>query len=406
MFFRTNLKYGLLQGMFWMMNCVMFPFIVQIYRDYGYDEMLIGVIAMCASGVNVLSQPIWGKICDRSPKIKKIFIIALLAGIVGSLILPLGRIGPAITVVSVLILNASVMPLSGIIDAWILRMNASGYRIDYGFTRSFGSVFYAVTAAFFGYLLDGIGLWLTTPAFIGCAVVLALVALSVKEPTPVEESEEGRRVEQVRAKEPFFSGIQKLAKNSRYLIAILCCMLMSMGLGGASLFFPIKMAELGAGNGEYGVSLFVQAITEIFPLLLYTRLSRRFQSETLLAAAIGFTSIKVLCMGAAPSVPLAIASQALQAISYGLYLGAIASYIPKVVEKEQLFTAQTLLGAWLGIASMLSNLLGGWVSSMFGVAQMTVMAAVLPALGCAVFLAFQIFYRKKQEMIQKNEAIQ
>ena len=130
MFFRTNLKYGLLQGMFWMMNCVMFPFIVQIYRDYGYDEMLIGVIAMCASGVNVLSQPIWGKICDRSPKIKKIFIIALLAGIVGSLILPLGRIGPAITVVSVLILNASVMPLSGIIDAWILRMNASGYRID------------------------------------------------------------------------------------------------------------------------------------------------------------------------------------------------------------------------------------------------------------------------------------
>lgn len=111
-------------------------------------------------------------------------------------------------------------------------------------------------------------------------------------------------------------------------------------------------------------------------------------------------------MGAAPSVPLAIASQALQAISYGLYLGAIASYIPKVVEKEQLFTAQTLLGAWLGIASMLSNLLGGWVSSMFGVAQMTVMAAVLPALGCAVFLAFQIFYRKKQEMIQKNEAIQ
>ena len=406
MFFRTNLKYGLLQGMFWMMNCVMFPFIVQIYRDYGYDEMLIGVIAMCASGVNVLSQPIWGKICDRSPKIKKIFIIALLAGIVGSLILPLGRIGPAITVVSVLILNASVMPLSGIIDAWILRMNASGYRIDYGFTRSFGSVFYAVTAAFFGYLLDGIGLWLTTPAFIGCAVVLALVALSVKEPTPVEESEEGRRAEQVRAKEPFFSGIQKLAKNSRYLIAILCCMLMSMGNNAATLFFPVRMTELGAGNGEYGVSLFVQAITEIFPLLLYTRLSRRFQSETLLAAAIGFTSIKVLCMGAAPLVPLAIASQALQAISYGLYLGAIASYIPKVVEKEQLFTAQTLLGAWLGIASMLSNLLGGWVSSMFGVAQMTVMAAVLPALGCAVFLAFQIFYRKKQEMIQKNEAMQ
>ena len=401
MFFRTNLKYGLLQGMFWMMNCVMFPFIVQIYRDYGYDEMLIGVIAMCASGVNVLSQPIWGKICDRSPKIKKIFVLALLAGIIGSLILPLGRIGPAVTVVSVLILNASVMPLSGIIDAWILRMNASGYRIDYGFTRSFGSVFYAVTAAFFGYLLDAVGLWLTTPAFIGCAVVLAAVALSVKEPVP-DRPAEGSRVEQVKQKEPFFSGIQKLAKNSRYVIALPCCMLMSMGLGGASLFFPVKMAELGAGNGEYGVSLFVQAITEIFPLLLFSRLSRRMKSETLLAAAIGFTSLKVLCMGAAPSVLLAIGAQALQAISYGLYLGAVASYIPKVVEKEQLFTAQTLLGASLGVASMLSNLLGGWVSSIFGVAQMTVMAAVLPALGCVIFVVFQCFYKKKHGSIQKE----
>ena len=378
-----------------MMNCVMFPFIVQIYRDYGYDEMLIGVIAMCASGVNVLSQPIWGKICDRSPKIKKIFIIALLAGIVGSLILPLGRIGPAITVVSVLILNASVMPLSGIIDAWILRMNASGYRIDYGFTRSFGSVFYAVTAAFFGYLLDGIGLWLTTPAFIGCAVVLALVALSVKEPTPVEESEEGRRVEQVRAKEPFFSGIQKLAKNSRYLIAILCCMLMSMGNNAATLFFPVRMTELGAGNGELGISMFVMAMLQIVPLLLFTRLSRRFSSEVLLGAAIGFTSLKVFFMGAAPTVPLAIASQVLEMLGAGLHLGAIASYIPKVVAKEQLFTAQTLLGASTGIASMLSNFLGGWVSSMFGVSLMMILASALPALGCAVFAAYQTVFRRK-----------
>lgn len=395
MFFRTNLKYGLLQGMFWTMNCVMFPFIVQIYRSYGYDEMLIGVIAMCASGINVLSQPVWGKICDRSPKIKKIFVIALLVGIIGSLILPLGRIGPAITVAAVLILNASVAPLSGIIDAWVLRMNASGYRIDYGFTRSFGSVFYAVTAAFFGYLLDGIGLWLTTPAFIGCAILLGAVALSVKEPDSPEQKPEADRILQVRKREPFFSGIQKLAKNKPYIIALACCMLMSMGNNAASLFFPVRITELGGSNGELGISMFVMAMLQIVPLLLFTRLNRRFSSEVLLGAAIGFTSLKVFFMGAAPTVPLAIASQVLEMFGAGLYLGAIASYIPRVVKRDQLFTAQTLLGATTGIASMLSNFLGGWISSITGVSLMMILASALPALGCGLFALYQLIRRRK-----------
>lgn len=395
MFFRTNLKYGLLQGMFWMMYCVMFPFLVQVYRSYGYNEMTIGMLASVASLLNVLTQPVWGRICDRAPKVKKILIIALVGGIIGSVILPLGRFGPFITLAAIMILYASIQPMSGVIDAWIFRMNARGYQIDYGFTRSFGSVFYAVTAVLFGLALDAVGLWLTTPAFVLCAIGLGTVALTIKEPErPAEEEEELQRVKRSK-REPFFAGIKRLTGNSRYIVTLPCAILMSMGLGGASLFFPMKIEELGGGNLEYGISLFVQAFTEIFPLLLFTRLNRRFRSETLLAAAFGFTSLKVLCMGLSPTVFLAICAQSLQMFSYGLYLGAIASYIPRIVKENQLFTAQTLLASSMGISSVFSNFLGGWISSLAGVTQMITMASVLPATGCVIFITFQIIYRKK-----------
>ena len=71
----VNLRYGLLQGMYWMAQCTILQFSVMLCNSRGYDNYSIGVATMLVALSNVLAQPLWGLLCDRRPKIKKIFLL-------------------------------------------------------------------------------------------------------------------------------------------------------------------------------------------------------------------------------------------------------------------------------------------------------------------------------------------
>ena len=76
-----------------------------------------------------------------------------------------------LTVFAMMVIGFMYQPLAQVVDAWIIRMNANGYHINYAVVRSFGSMGYALTAAFYGILLDTFGMWLMTPSFIFCCLI-------------------------------------------------------------------------------------------------------------------------------------------------------------------------------------------------------------------------------------------
>jgi MFS family permease len=139
-------------------------------------------------------------------------------------------------------------------------------------------------------------------------------------------------------------------------------------------------------------------------LLLQNRLKARFSAETLMRMALIGMVIRAAGIAFAPTAELVAASYLLQFVSFGIFIGALVLYVPEIVEKEILFTAQTVFAAvTIGLAGILGNLAGGYVSKTCGVMEMMHAFVGFVAAGCLMFLictlARQHKMRKERERV-------
>lgn len=461
-----NLKFSLIQASYWMTFCVMFTYLVPLYESFGYGELLSGVISMIGTAVLAAAQPLWGVLCDRAKRIKPILVTVLLAGAGASLLLPLGRNSVAVTITAVVLLVATTQSLMYLFDTWAARLQSEGARLHFGLTRSCGSLFYALTAVFFGMALDRFGFSIMTPVFIALSLCVAAAVLAVKEPPrdngrePAEaEAAEGDTVirapfaegdfaeaanaasgfpspyaEPARgsigtaaaaanaasaqppravgahgsvdtagvasetapdARPDFWPAVKRLMTDRRYLCLLAAVFLTFFGSSGIMLFFPLRVAEIGGGNSEYGLALFVMAASEVPALLLYRRLSLRFSNRTLLAASLLFITAKVAAIALSPELWLVVVLMTLQGPSYGIYLSAIVRYVPEIVEPRLTYTAQTVIAAVVsGAAGVASNLYMGVASERFGLQTAMITLIFITFCGFLVFAAPELARRK------------
>lgn len=381
--------------MYWMSQCTMLQFAVMLYNSRGYDNFSIGVATMLVATMNVLAQPLWGMLCDRKPKIKKVFMTGILIAMGASLILPFSENSIYLTVFAMMVISFTFQPLAQVIDAWIVRMNANGYNINYGIVRSFGSLGYGLTAFFYGLLLDRFGMWLMTPSFLVCCVIFCVVVLKTKEPA----ADVAKKRSEVREGEESFSDIlKKLVRNKQYLILIFTFMLMTVGMSSTHTFMSVKITELGGSNVEYGLAMTVMSTCEMFFLIYIGRNSARFRPAALMA--IGYLSIivKMFLIGLAWNVPMVIIAHIFHGPAYGIMLGAVVLYIQRVVDRRSLFTAQTGFGAAQGLGNILGSFLGGTISTAVGINNMIFIMLILPTISLLVMAGNNIYLKRREQL--------
>lgn len=396
----VNLRYGLLQGMYWMAQCTILQFSVMLYNSRGYDNYSIGVATMLVALSNVLAQPLWGLLCDRRPKIKKIFLLGLLVAMLASLIIPFSESSMPLTVFAMMVVGFMYQPLAQVIDAWIMRLNANDHHINYAAVRSFGSMGYAFTAFGYGLLLDRFGMWLMTPSFLLCCIVFCLIVLKTKEPAAVIAK---KRSEAKEGEECFSDILKKLIKNRPFLILVVTYMLMTTGMNAGHTFMSVKLTELGGGNMDYGIVLSVMSGVEMCFLLLMSRVAHRFRPAALMC--VGYTSIliKMFLLAAADSIPAIILAHVFHGPAYGIMLCAVVMYIQQVVDHRSLFTAQTTYGACMGLGNIMGSYLGGVVSTALGVDRMIFVMMLLPAVSLVVMFCNTVYQRRAEQRLESAQ---
>lgn len=392
---KTTVKYGMLQGMYWMAQCTVLQFAVMLYNSRGYDKFSIGIATMLVALTNVLAQPVWGILCDRKPKIKRLFLTGLLIAMGASLILPFSENSIVLTVFAMMVIGFMYQPLAQVVDAWIVRMNANGYHINYAAVRSFGSMGYAFTAMGYGLLLDTFGMWLMTPSFLLCCVVFCVVVLKTKEPEAVVAK---RKSEVAEGEESFSDILKKLIRNKQYLILILSFLLMTTGMSAGHTFMSVKLTELGGGNMEYGLVMTVMSGCEMCVLLLMSKYAGRFRPAALMA--VGYLSIivKMLLLAFAGNIPMIVAAHIFHGPAYGIMLGAVVMYIQSVVDHRSLFTAQTGYGACMGLGNILGSFLGGVISTAVGIDNMIFIMVSLPIVSFCVMAANNLYLKRLEQL--------
>jgi len=179
-FNRTNMILGLVQGFYWMASCVFVSFLVRLLHGYGYNDYQTGITLTFASLASLIVQPLLGRLADRVKSVRRLLISCLLTAIVAALLLNALYRYTLLVYGLILIIFGSFRSLVYIIDLWSLSVDKSCKEFSYGFTRSFGAVFYAVSAVFYGSAIDRFGTSIIVPCFCVFSSLVVIMAMFVK----------------------------------------------------------------------------------------------------------------------------------------------------------------------------------------------------------------------------------
>jgi MFS transporter, PPP family, 3-phenylpropionic acid transporter len=261
----------------------------------------------------------------------------------------------------------------------VMKLENHGETVNYSLSRGFGSLFFAIAALVFGWLLDRTGMWVIAPVFIIIAVVLGIITFFIK--APKLEAHHGK------GNGSMLKSLSLLLGNRRFMVLLMSMSILFTGTGAIDMtFYPVLMKELGGGNTELGIGLFLMAFSEVPILFLYSKVARHFQARTLICASLFFYVLKCLLIASAPNVTILILAQGLQMLSFGLLLPAAVHYINSITDAQSMVTAQVLYSSTtFGLGNVVGSLAGGAIAKVLGVRPM--MFILFPL----VLLAFILF---------------
>lgn len=372
-----NVRFSLLHGLYWASFCVLYSFLVPLYRSYGFSEITIGFLSMTGSLASMIIQPLWGLLSDKLGSIKGIFIGTVLVSILVSYGTWLGRFGSVWMFPVIFLIASTYMSMGTMLDSWVMKMTNQGHPVRYNITRGIGSLAFALTSQIFGQVLDVTGLSIIPYVFTGMA--LLMVGLAATTTAPVHQT--------VAAVRNPFSAIGVMFGNRRFMVLMGSLLLCFVGNGAAIVFMPVRMAELGGTNLHVGTALMVMALSETPAMLLHHRLVRFIRNDRLLTISLFFFIVKITVLALALNPTMLILAQMFQFLSFGLYMPSVVHEINSMVSEQQLTTALLVYASLtFGLGIMIGSSLGGIFADRFGVQAMLLMMAAGPTLGLVLRL--------------------
>ncbi len=375
-----NLRFAGMQGFYWAAYTVLFGFYVPLLEEWGYSNFMIGAAMTVVSLTRMIAQPIWGMYCDRKGKVREMFIFAMAASCLVVLFLPFGESSFAVSMLLVFLLSVTMQSMYPLIDAWSLGLSNDGHDIDFGITRSFGSLAYALVAAGFGLILDRFGPYTRIPSYILLTAALIIPALTLRSPAKRYHCGSGSKE----------SSFRSLVKIKKYRVFIIANMLLYLVYGALNSFLPVRIRELGGTNLHLGLCFTIMGICQVFGMIIFSVLRRKvyiFLHITLVISMFLF-AIKGFLTAISPNLGSVLILQVIDLISYGMYFPGAIAYINETAGSDNLMTAQTLFSAsTYGMSAMAGSFAGGVISGYTSIPVMLIIMASASLTGVILFVS-------------------
>ena len=335
------------------------PFLSAYYRQNGITSSQIGILMTVAPLASVIIQPFWAKRSDESGKAKK-YVCAIILGIIVSLYtFYLGHSFTTFLIASILLalFSTSVNPM---IDAIVIR-NANYFQYNFATIRMGGTVGYAVIV-----LLVGVYLRKNPSAqfFLASIGYLILLLLLLRLP----ESENHQPIA-IKKALPFWQQfkLSEIFVDKTIYFVLAFAFIYQLGASFLGSFLGVYTVELGYGQAQVGLLSCVQACSEIPVLLLIQKLSKKFGTLHLIAAATFLMGARLITASGG-SLLFLILAQAMQGITYMIVHFCCATYIASHAKEGKASQGQSVLYiVQTGIASILGNILGGKIIDRIGI---------------------------------------
>ena len=388
-FTKTNLLLGLVQGFYWIASCVFVSFLVRLLHYYGYNDYISGVVLMVSSIASILVQPLLGGLADRIRSVKWLIIGSLGVAAVSAWLLSMVYQNLLCVLVLIFVIFGSFRSQIYIIDLWSLRVGRDDRRFHYGFTRSFGSAFYAISAVLLGYSIDLAGGAIIIPIFIGMIVLDAAVILCVKEPAAQQT---GRKEKQSAI--TLGAAGRMLMKNRQYVILLVSYCLIEMSSVPMQNYLTRKFETMGVGDFYVGLSFLIMGLLQIPTLLCMDQLHKRVTPFGLMLVSLFGIALRCCMIAFGGSRWVVVGAFCTEFFAFGLYIGTIHVYLKGILPTPVLYFGTTLYSAVSsGFGGILGNYLAGFLADSLGVDMMMYLLAIPGVCGLALF--FFGNYRKR-----------
>ncbi len=378
------------QILYWMIFCTVYSYSTFYLKQAGHKSGSIGLIIAIASVLSITIQPILGALADNGgvKRLKQIIISVLIFGAALMLITMLfNQILWLMTVLYLLTITL-VVTLQPLINAFVMSRIVQSKHLNFGITRAFGSLSFAVQSSLLGVL---IGLFSAQMVPFMGVLLFILCAFSVFI-LPVDMRNQAAHIHaQVnKPKEHHF-----FKKYPTFIMILL----------GVSLFYAfhtmvniylIQIVQNVNGNElQFGKALTIAAMSELPTMLAFGFLLRKFDCGKLFIASAVFFFIKSILMVLATNVSMLYIAQGFQLLSFALYVPASVSYIHDRMTEFDKVKGQSYLIASTTFGGIIGSIGGGWMIELLGVHEMLLSGVVLSGLGM-LLLGFGILRDAKK----------
>ena len=365
-------RYTLLQCFYWIAGCALMGFAAVFLKSKGLSNTLVGLSVGGAAFVSIWMQPILAGIIEKVKwlTIRKMLLIVIVLVAAGFLFLGRTELPSMAVVIGYLILNTSFNSTIPLITAMGMEYMNQGYEVNFCVSRGFGSVSYAVTAAFLGVLVEKFHPGILADLFVIMAAILFAVLYFMEEAEPVAV--------QNKTEKP--KGVMEILRSNRSML------LFVIGFGFSYMTCAIigtyavnVVHALGGSDSTYGWAVFIYASSEMPAMLLCDRLLRKVSCQKLLKLSSLFFVIRALVLLLAPNLPIAFFGFALQSLSFGVFTPVSVYFVNQELSPKDRVVGQAIFGmVTVGAGSCIGNLFGGFLADRFGI-RATLLACVLMA---------------------------
>ncbi|NLO85456.1 MAG: MFS transporter [Clostridiales bacterium] len=344
-------------------------------QGLAYDA--IARVATATSIASLFAPMVLGNLCDRWQLNRMLFVLAAVLAPISYYIIQRTQSTAGVTICAIVFccVCVGVQSLPG---GWISALNADRAKINYAFTRSFGSLSFALVSIVIGVAVEHFGMKCLPLLLAFFGMFIAIFALLLpNQPKPQSRSRDGAG---------FRAAMKALLKNRKFVALLLGSVLYNIPSGVFFTFFSVYFTQLGGAEGLLGIAMFVLAVVEVPVMLFYTRLEKKFGVTCLTAIAMCGFGVKNICLSMASSPGWAIVCLLLQMFGLGLSIPACQSFVAKNVPAEYSATAQAAAFSVGGLGMIAANALSSWLVTVTDLRTVFHLTAYFAFAGALIFI--------------------
>ncbi len=384
-----SLQIAGLQGFYWMIFCPISAYASVYLLSKAFSNQNIGWIMAISSILAIVLQPALGVFHDRFTRIgikTTLWILSVLclAMLAGMIFFDLSMLLLSILYVGVMALLITMQPL---VNALTFQYINAGRDINFGVTRSAGSMCFAVLSILLGVWVER---YSTDILPIICFILFAVYTLILFTFPKAEQHTQSTITTSVASFEE--SPLPQkgfLTRYYRFIPFLIGVALVFLFHNVINTFLAQIIRSLQGKDTDLGVALTIAAVLELPAFLGFSWLVAKINSGKLLKISGAIYVFRSIIFLLAASVWMVNIGQALQAISFAIFIPASVYYINELMQEKDRVKGQTFVTGSITLGGFFGSVIGGRLLDQSGTPALLLFGAIAALLG-ALLLFYSI----------------